>query len=185
MEHHQPTKRLIKDAFIELYAKKPIRQISVNDIIRSCKCSRSTFYFYYEDIYALYKDCEQDAIKIIEDGLPDVVLYSVGHNSERYADVFSEMLYRMKDHSEFLCILLEGSQSQSFKNVWFESIRRHFLKTLELSKKKFNETEKQLIAEFFAAGKLRLLTNWFEKGCMESPEELSLVSAHAQFYGLV
>ena len=178
------TKDIIKEEFLKLYNSKPMNQISVSEIITRSSCSRSTFYFYYEDIYALYKDCEQDAIKIIEDGLPDIVLFSVGQNFDRYVEAFTEFLSRMSNYSEILHSLLSGSQNTNFRNVWFESIRRNYIQTISFSKQ-YNETQKRLMAELFAAGKLRLLTEWFENDCETPPEEIAFVSAHALFNGLL
>lgn len=180
----QSTKDIIKENFLKLYNQKPINQISVSEIILASNCSRSTFYFYYEDIYALFRDCEQDAVRIIEDGLPDIVLFSVGQNFEKYVDAFVDFLNRMSSYSDILLSLLNGSQNDNFRKVWFESIRRNYMQTISFSRQ-YSETQKRLMSELFAAGMLRLLTNWFTDGCRESSEEIAYVSAHALFKGML
>lgn len=47
------TKMVIRDAFLALIKKKPIQKITVADICALAEISRPTFYFHYEDIYAL------------------------------------------------------------------------------------------------------------------------------------
>jgi len=47
------TKRAFMDAFCELYAKKPIERISVQEIANSAGYNRSSFYQHFCDIYEL------------------------------------------------------------------------------------------------------------------------------------
>lgn len=46
------------DAFVELYAQKPIEKITVDELANLADYSRSTFYSYYSDIYALRREVE-------------------------------------------------------------------------------------------------------------------------------
>ena len=45
------TKQGIRDSFFILLKEKPINKITVSDIIRQADINRSTFYFYYDDIF--------------------------------------------------------------------------------------------------------------------------------------
>ena len=45
---------------------KPLRKITVNDIISDCGLNRKTFYYHFEDIYSLLKwTLEQDAFEVV------------------------------------------------------------------------------------------------------------------------
>lgn len=50
------TKKAIINAFITLADKQPIEKISVKQITDLCGINRNTFYYHYEDIYALVRD---------------------------------------------------------------------------------------------------------------------------------
>ncbi len=50
------TKKLIKDAYLELPESSPSEKISVTDICKVADVNRSTFYMYYEDTIALRQD---------------------------------------------------------------------------------------------------------------------------------
>lgn len=52
----QFTKRAISEAFVELLDEMPLDKIRVKDIAARCGISRNTFYYYYQDIYALLAD---------------------------------------------------------------------------------------------------------------------------------
>ncbi|HBJ10863.1 MAG TPA: TetR family transcriptional regulator, partial [Ruminococcaceae bacterium] len=49
----QFTKKAIIDAFTELIGERPFDKITVKDIVTRCGVNRNTFYYYFEDIYAL------------------------------------------------------------------------------------------------------------------------------------
>lgn len=53
---HAYTKNLIREKLIECLDQKPITQISVKEISEACEISRNTFYYYYQDIYAVLSD---------------------------------------------------------------------------------------------------------------------------------
>ena len=63
----QHTKNAIRRGFMELLNQKPFDKISVVDVARYCEINRNTFYYYYEDIFALVEDVlEQEREKIHE-----------------------------------------------------------------------------------------------------------------------
>ena len=53
---HAYTKDLIRRKVVDCLDRKPISQISVKEIAAACEISRNTFYYYYQDIYAVLSD---------------------------------------------------------------------------------------------------------------------------------
>ena len=56
------TKTMIRDALIDLLEEQPLEKISVTDICERADVNRSTFYAHYEDVSALMRDAEDDAL---------------------------------------------------------------------------------------------------------------------------
>lgn len=54
------TKTVIRQALFELLQEKPIAKITVTDICKLADINRSTFYSYYEDVYALLTQIQND-----------------------------------------------------------------------------------------------------------------------------
>ena len=53
------TKKAIMDSFLHLMEKKPLDKITVRDIVDDCGINRNTFYYYFQDIYAVLEEiCE-------------------------------------------------------------------------------------------------------------------------------
>ena len=59
----------IKNAFIELRAKKPLEKITVKELCDLALINKSTFYTHYEDIYALSETMEQETVSSIIGGI--------------------------------------------------------------------------------------------------------------------
>lgn len=47
------TKKAIVESFLRLVGKKPIDKITVRDVVDECGINRNTFYYYFQDIYAV------------------------------------------------------------------------------------------------------------------------------------
>ncbi len=62
----QLTKRAIEASFIKLLNEKPFDKITVKDIVEDCGINRNTFYYHYQDIYALLTELfDAEAAKIL------------------------------------------------------------------------------------------------------------------------
>ena len=50
------TKRAIIESFLRLVGKKPLEKITVRDLVDDCGINRNTFYYYFQDIYAVMEE---------------------------------------------------------------------------------------------------------------------------------
>ena len=61
------TKRELAAALKKLMAVKPINKITVRDLAAECGINRNSFYYHFEDIYALFKwMVEAEAVEIVQ-----------------------------------------------------------------------------------------------------------------------
>lgn len=60
-------KQMISDSFKKIMQHKSFSKITVREIINDCGINRKTFYYHFEDMYALLKwTLEQEAIEIVK-----------------------------------------------------------------------------------------------------------------------
>ena len=59
------TKKAIRESFLRLVAKKPLDKITVRDIVDDCGINRNTFYYYFQDIYAVLEDYYRDLFEAL------------------------------------------------------------------------------------------------------------------------
>ena len=61
------TKKALAASLKNQMEKKPLKKVTVNDIITDCNVNRKTFYYHFEDIYALLKwMLEQEAVEVVK-----------------------------------------------------------------------------------------------------------------------
>lgn len=61
------TKKALAASLKKYMAQKPLSKVTISEIIADCDVNRKTFYYHFEDIYALLKwMLEQEAIKIVK-----------------------------------------------------------------------------------------------------------------------
>ena len=61
------TKKTLAASLKKFMERKPLSKISVSEIIADCGVNRKTFYYHFEDIYALLKwTLEQEAIEVVK-----------------------------------------------------------------------------------------------------------------------
>lgn len=61
----EKTEKAIKNAFLELRARKPLEKITVRELCALACIHKSTFYSHYEDIFALSEALESETITSI------------------------------------------------------------------------------------------------------------------------
>ena len=61
------TRKAIQETFISLLNERPLKQITVNDIVDACGINRNTFYYHFADIPTLLQEIiTEEAESIIE-----------------------------------------------------------------------------------------------------------------------
>lgn len=61
------TKKQFAEALKQAMKKKPFQKITVSELVKACGTNRKTFYYHFEDIYALLKWMfEQEAIDVVK-----------------------------------------------------------------------------------------------------------------------
>lgn len=69
------TKKAIIDSFLRIASKKSLDKITVRDIVDDCGVNRNTFYYYFQDIYAVLEEICRNGVEHVPRGLslPDMM----------------------------------------------------------------------------------------------------------------
>ncbi len=79
------TKKAIIEAFMHLASKKPLEKITVRDIVDDCGINRNTFYYHFQDIFAVLEEICLSGTRKIKEELPlgemlcDLFLVLIGY----------------------------------------------------------------------------------------------------------
>ncbi len=184
-EKQTSTRENIKRSFMQLYKKKPLARIYVSNLAGACSISRGTFYFYFENIEQVYRECEQDLIDSMERDLGQVVLSTVGSSRENMTEhtrIYAKHLSRYPADLERYHILLEGSERASFRQHWVESVYRHFQQTLRFSRT-VSPSQQEHLLQFYSGGTVQMLCAWVLSDCAAPAEEIAAASSQTLFQG--
>ena len=64
------TKKAIIESFLYLASKKPLEKITVRDIVDDCGINRNTFYYHFQDIFAVLEEICLSGTRKIKAELP-------------------------------------------------------------------------------------------------------------------
>ena len=150
------TKRLMKEALLELLEKDELVNISVTDICKTADVHRSTFYNYYTDPADLLRDTEQDFLDRIP--VPPLIADPTDENSIIEAStVFFDYV---KENEKAFRILFSGSADSSFSSRMVEFLCSGFIPV----NAEADETAARFIRLYIANGTVGMLREWINEG---------------------
>ncbi len=121
----EKTEKAIRNAFLELRAKRPLEKISVKELCQLACINKSTFYAHYRDVYDLSDCLEGETVASILDSLPREREYSV-QSVEQFT---RDLCLAFAAHISLINILFSGKE-QNRLSVYLE----HSLKTVIFEK---------------------------------------------------
>lgn len=151
------TKRMFADALKQAMSQKPFSKITVSEIVAACGVNRKTFYYHFEDIYALllwiFKEEAIDVVK--EFNLP----------TQHREALFFVMDYVEENSYLINCAYdsLGRDQLRCFLYTDFISVTRELLEQVEaLSGNKLETPYKEYLSKFYAEGLAGVLIDWIK-----------------------
>lgn len=112
-ERREETRKRIIDAYWKLHAELPVSQLKVRSIADAAGCSRTTFYQYFDSIYDLQDQAEEELVqeyvanaKVRINNLRDTETYSLNDLTTDLMESFSERLSTLLLHSDSTSISL-------------------------------------------------------------------------------
>lgn len=122
------SKRLIREAFIELIATKSIDKITVGEITEKADLSRNTFYCHYQDIYAVLEELQAETMQQLKDALDKGVAEHSILNPEPFLQKVAAVV---EQNRENYAILLRAKGSDAFVNQIAQTMLQYVIEGLD------------------------------------------------------
>ncbi len=101
----EKTREIIKKSLLKLLGEKNLKEITIKELTAEAKINRVTFYDYFDDIYQLYEEVENDIFSHFTKALDDEKIVS-------YEDFYSFIVdYLLEDKNMGKMILQSLSQN--------------------------------------------------------------------------
>lgn len=166
------TEQKIKDALLLLNSKDEISEITVGDICREVKISRSTFYRHFSDIYAVIESIEEDVTAEFRElllAIKDVPAENEAVIRRKTLRYFHNCRFR---RTELLTLLDSGKYPASYKRF-----RKMVYETLLVSYNSYRKSDDPKYYDFlmnYVAGTIiDLIVIWLREDTMNYEEFLS------------
>lgn len=164
------TKRLIREAFLELLSQKDIRHITVRELCEKAEINRGTFYKYYLDVYDLKEQIENELLHEFADS---VNRFAESGALDSVYEVCRTVFALLKENSE-LCMILLGRDANDSIIDKFVSIGRDIFITAYRGMFPNVETEKlERYYLFISGGCVVSLRRWILSGMTDSAQEMA------------
>ena len=143
MQYEQATekrKRALAESLKKQMREKPFSKITINDIVTDCGVNRKTFYYHFEDVYALLKwILEEEAVEVVKSfdlmiNAEDAVNFVIDYVSENrhilacaYDSIGREEMRRFF-YTDFIQLVTEIiERAEEAEGVRVEAEFKHFL----------------------------------------------------------
>ncbi len=168
------SKRLIREAYIELLKEKPLEKVTVTDIVKRADINRGTFYAHYADTRAVLEQIENEIIDRMKDFLSGFNYRNFFQNPLPTLLKVVRFLEENKPYREFL----ESTGNAEPFLARARQIFTDYLKSdLQIPDEVKNSLEFKTSTLFISGGIINVYRAWFQGETDQSPEELSITLA--------
>jgi len=161
------TKKLLKNAILELMETRDLDRITVTDICAAADVNRSTFYAHYEDIYKLLREIENDILV----RMPVLPIPYANQPDQQGLERLTEFLHFVKDNAQLYRVMFVRRDRGGF-------FKRAVSAMVEAAKGT-GQIEDEFLMRYDCAyrlnGAIGIIREWIEDGFPLSPEELAKI----------
>ena len=146
------TKRLLREAFIEMFKTTPIEKIHVRALCEKAGVNRSTFYKYYDSPYDFLEEMENQMLLLVEQELQKCHSLS--------GSLVTICVY-LENNIETARMIINSNASGDFHKKLFNLPALNNLLDSKLSG--CTEAEKGYITSFITTGYYQMFKEWINK----------------------
>ncbi len=162
------TKRMLKDALIEMLKEKDIYHISIRGLCERADVNRTTFYKYYGSQFDLLTDMENDLLSLLASLVRDP-------EADTKKAIETACAY-LEDHLEFARQIFNNNVDPAFPQKVFsmESVKEAIMKKRD---DRFEDRTSEYLYNYMTYGAYRVVCVWLNKSEREPPCEIAGILA--------
>ena len=168
------TKQNLKSAFWSLYKSKSINKISIKEITDKAGYNRGTFYLYYQDVYHILSEIEEEILNEV-DMISHIMINLLVAQYNNPTDEH-KLFNFFKENIEYLSILL-GEKGDVYFQTKLKSILKSSIKDhLIIDAIDLPEDTIDFTLEFFISGMIGLILYYFSQNKEPNVSALKKIS---------
>ena len=153
------TKKAIKDSFWKLLNEQPLSQISVREIVEECGINRNSFYYHFQDVYALLEWLFLEEGKRVLEGNVGASTWQIGMRR-----IFA---YGQENKTVILNVYRCLEDREGLLEIHISRLVRPLLERIfdEMPYSgQVDQEDRKLILDFYAFGLVELFLRWIGNG---------------------
>lgn len=164
------SRRLIRQAFMELLKEKSLEKITVTDIVKLADINRSTFYAHYPDVMGVIEEIQEEIVEYTKRFMEDVDFSDFFENPLPHLNNIVKLagdnveLYRLLGSSA-----LGEKKLEDLKNILIQQT----LKTVDAPEEYKSSFEFEFATRFFMGGVVDVYAQWIRGGFDCSLDEIT------------
>lgn len=162
------TKKMLAESLKKAMQTKPFSKITVSEIVKDCNINRKTFYYHFEDIYALLRwMLQEDAIEVVQsfDLMVD------------YEDAISFVMDYIEENNHIVNGVLDSFSRYELKRFFYEDFIQIITSIVEDAEKQYNtkleEDYKEFVCQFYTEALTGMLIDWIKNRTKKDRQKIS------------
>lgn len=171
------TKRLIREALLELLKKDPIQNISVSSLCQKAGINRTTFYNHYNGTFEVLAEIEDDFL---------AGLSGEGDSSAKigsFAQHIEILCIRLQQNAEVAILLLSNNVDLNFSQKLLSG--QGLGGVWQQLGSCYTAEERELLADFLRSGAYATICHWLVGGCRQTPCQIAALLARTIQSGVI
>ena len=152
------SRRMIREAYMELLKEKDLSKITVTDIITRADLNRATFYAHYPDVRGVTEEIENEIIEKMLEVLKEFQFTSFFRNP---APLLLKISRYLEEDTDFYRILVRANGSEIFMEKLKKVFSDHMLNDSDIPEYMRQSKMVELRVCYFAGGIVNLYKQWF------------------------
>ena len=159
------TKKALAYSLKKLMNTTPLAKITVNDIVKDCEVNRRTFYYHFQDVYALlewiYKN---EIVKVMEEN----------KTYKTWQEGFLRIFYYLGDNRKLVLNTYKSISRDKLETQLYGAVYILVLNVVNEVTEGMDvpEKEKEFVVNFYKVALVGLLLEWISKNMVEEPEQI-------------
>jgi len=168
------TKTKLVEALKKSMEKKPFDKITVKELLEESNMSRPTFYYHFQDIYALMEWMfETEAVELLKKS----------ENCLNWDDGILLLLRYIQENKKVCLCAYNSIGYDTLKHIFFKSVRASLLQFMDTLLEEIPAKTEHIafIADFYTTAFAGSVLNWLQSGARQTPEEMIVlfdITAH-------
>lgn len=159
------TRRAIVTSFVNLLNERPLDKITVKDIVEDCGVNRNTFYYHYQDIYALVEDIfEKETEKVVQEHQEHFTWQDGFIESAQFALQNKKAIYHIYNS-------VKREQLEQYLFQITESLMTHVVTQLSEGLS-VSQEDIHYIVVFYKHAIVGIILEWIQRGMKDDPEHV-------------